>query len=123
MTDLTDRIVGVRIVPSTVGNRVALGRLVEGAVRRLRDAGVRAPDPRLALDRVELTGEYFGDGYGRPAAWGHRATEWFAPRGLALDPSYTAKTAAAVLDGMAAAPNAVHLYWHTLSSVHPGEAG
>lgn len=123
MTDLADRIVGVRIVPSTVGNRLALGRLVEGVVGRLREAGVRVPDPRRVLDRVELTGEYFGDGYGRPAAWGDRATEWFAPRGLALDPSYTAKTAAAVLDGLAAAPGAVHLYWHTLSSVHPGQAG
>ena len=119
MTDLTDRLVGVRIVPSTVGNRVALGRLVEGAVRRLADAGVRAPDPRLALQRVELVGDYFGAGYGRPTDRGDRATRWFAARGLELDPSYTAKTAAAVLDGLAAAPDATHLYWHTLSSVEP----
>ncbi|MFW6205620.1 MAG: 1-aminocyclopropane-1-carboxylate deaminase/D-cysteine desulfhydrase [Gemmatimonadota bacterium] len=119
MTDLTDRIVGVRIVPTTVGNRVALGRLVEGAARRLADAGVRVPDPRLVLERVELVGDYFGAGYGRPAEWGDRATDWFAARGLQLDPSYTAKTAAAVLDRLAAEPDGVHLYWHTLSSVHP----
>ena len=119
LTDLADRIVGVRIVPSTIGNEMTLGRLVEGAARLLTDAGVRVPDPRQMLDRVELTGDYFGDGYGRPAEWGDRATEWFADRGLALDPSYTAKTAAGVLDGLAAAPDAVHLYWHTLSSVHP----
>ena len=119
MTDLTDRIVGVRIVPSTVGNTVVLGGLVEGAVRLLRDAGVRAPDPRLVLDRVELAGDWYGAGYGRPAEWGDRATAWFAERGLELDPSYTAKTAAAVLEGLEADPGSTHLYWHTLSSVHP----
>lgn len=119
MTDLTDRLIGVRIVPSTVGNRVVLGRLVEGAVRRIVDAGVRAPDPRLALQRVELVGDYFGAGYGRPTDRGDQATRWFAARGLELDPSYTAKTAAAVLDRLAGAPDATHLYWHTLSSVEP----
>lgn len=119
MTDLADRIVGVRIVPSTIGNTVVLGRLVEGAARRLTAAGVRVPDPRLVLDRVELVGDYLGKGYGHPTEWGATATEWFAPRGLALDPSYTAKTAAALLDGLVADPAAVHLYWHTLSGVHP----
>lgn len=122
MTNLTDRIVGVRIVPSTVGNRLVLGRLVEGAVRRLTDAGVRAPDPRFALERVSLVGDYFGDGYGRPAPWGEEAAAWFADRGLPLDPSYTAKTAAGVLDRLAAEPRGVHLYWHTLSAVTPTPA-
>lgn len=119
MTNLTDRIVGVRIVPSTVGNRVVLGRLVEGAIRLLREAGLRTPDPRLVLDRVDLVGDYFGAGYGRPAEWGDRATEWFAERELELDPSYTAKTVAGALDLLEEAPDSVHLYWHTLSSVHP----
>jgi 1-aminocyclopropane-1-carboxylate deaminase/D-cysteine desulfhydrase-like pyridoxal-dependent ACC family enzyme len=114
--------VGVRIVPSTIGNALTLGRLVEGAARLLTDAGVRVPDPRQILDRVELTGDYFGAGYGRPAEWGDRATEWFAARGLALDPSYTAKTVAGLLDGLVDAPDAIHLYWHTLSSVHPEPA-
>ena len=119
LTNLTDRIVGVRIVPSTVGNRVVLGRLVEGATRLLRDAGLRTPDPRLVLDRVDLVGDYFGAGYGRPAEWGDRATAWFGERGLELDPSYTAKTVAGLLDLLEESPDSVHLYWHTLSSVHP----
>lgn len=122
MTGLADRIIGVRIVPSTVGNRLVLGRLVEDATRVLAESGVRAPDPRLALDRVELIGDYFGGGYGRPTDEGDRATTWFAERGLALDPSYTAKTVASVLDRLAEEPDAVHLYWHTLSSVHPSSA-
>lgn len=119
MTGLADRIVGVRIVPSAVGNELVLGRLVEGAVRILADAGVPAPDPRMALDRVELAGGWLGGGYGHPTEEGAAATESFAARGLALDPSYTAKTAAALLEGMRAEPGETHLYWHTLSAVVP----
>lgn len=119
MTDLTDRLVGVRIVPSAIGNELVLGRLIEGAVRVLSDAAVPAPDPRLVLARVELMGGWLGGGYGHPTTAGAEATEWFASRGLALDPSYTAKTAAALLDGLRREPGATHLFWNTLSSVEP----
>lgn len=119
LTNLTDRILAIRIVPSTVANGLVLAHLVEAAVRRLTEAGIRTPDPRRALDRVELVGDYFGTGYGRPAAWGDRATDWFGARGLTLDPSYTAKTVAGLLDLLAAEPDGTHLYWHTLSGVLP----
>jgi 1-aminocyclopropane-1-carboxylate deaminase/D-cysteine desulfhydrase-like pyridoxal-dependent ACC family enzyme len=118
MTDLTDRIVAVRIVPSTVANVWTLSRLVEGASRLLADAGAKVEDARAVADRVDLVGEYFGAGYGHPTRAGARAAEWFHGRGLALDPTYTAKTAAALLDHVEAG-SGVHLYWHTLSSVVP----
>ncbi len=119
MTDLAHRIIGVRIVPSAVANPVVLGRMVEGVVRLLESAGERVPDPRLILDRVELVGDWLGAGYGEPTEWGDRATEWFGRRGLTLDPSYTAKTAAGLLDHLSRTPGGTHLYWHTLSSVLP----
>lgn len=119
LTNLTDRILGIRIVPSTVANELVLAHLVETSVRRLTEAGIRTPDPRLILQRVELIGDYFGAGYGRPTTWGDRATDWFGARGLTLDPSYTAKTAAGLLDLLAARPAGVHLYWHTLSRALP----
>lgn len=122
MTDLADRVRGVRIVPGALANELVLGRLVEGAVRILREAGIPAPDPRLAVDRVELVGGWLGGGYGHPTEAGAAATEWFRPRGVPLDPSYTSKTAAAVLDGLRREPGATHLYWHTLSAV-PGGPG
>ncbi len=123
MTNLTDRIIGIRIVPSAVGNKVVLGRLVEGAVRLLTEAGASAPDPRLVLERVALVGEWLGAGYGEPTQWGERAAAWFEPRGLVLDPTYTAKTAAGFLDRLEAHTGGVHLYWHTLSAVLPGSPG
>ena len=123
MMDLADRVVGVRIVPGAVANELVLGRLVEGAVRILREAGIPAPDPRLVLDRVELLGGWLGGGYGHPTEAGAEATAWFGARGVELDPSYTAKTAAAVLSGMRREPGATHLYWHTLSGTAPGGSG
>jgi 1-aminocyclopropane-1-carboxylate deaminase/D-cysteine desulfhydrase-like pyridoxal-dependent ACC family enzyme len=125
MTDVADRIVAVRIVPSVVANLWTLSRLVEGASRLLGDAGATLPDPRAVVDRVEMVDDFFGPGYGQPTEAGARATAWFARQGLALDPSYTAKTAAALLDRLGPGPNGttepggVHLYWHTLSSVTP----
>lgn len=120
MTNLTDRLVGIRIVPTSVANPVTLGRLVEGALGVLREAGARTPDPRLVLDRVRLVGDWIGSGYGAPTGWGARATEWFGARDLALDPSYTAKTAAGLLDALQSVDGGAHLYWHTLSGVLPG---
>jgi 1-aminocyclopropane-1-carboxylate deaminase/D-cysteine desulfhydrase-like pyridoxal-dependent ACC family enzyme len=120
MTDVADRVVGVRIVPSVVANTWTLSRLVEGATRLLADHGAPVPDARAAVDRVDLIDDYFGPGYGHPTEAGDRATAWFEARGLALDPTYTAKTGAALLDRLAAVRTGVHLYWHTLSAVSPG---
>lgn len=119
MTDVAGRVRGVRIVPVAVANELVLGRLVEGAVTILREAGIPAPDPRLVLDRVELVSGWLGGGYGEPTDAGSAATEWFGPRGVVLDPSYTSKTGAAVLEGMRREPGASHMYWHTLSGVVP----
>lgn len=116
---VADRIVAVRIVPSSIANAWSLSRLVEGAIRVLADAGVPAPESRAVVDRVELLGGYIGGGYGHPTEAGARSTAWFERHGLALDPTYTAKTAAAVLDRCGVPTDGAVLYWHTLSSAEP----
>jgi 1-aminocyclopropane-1-carboxylate deaminase/D-cysteine desulfhydrase-like pyridoxal-dependent ACC family enzyme len=122
LTGVADRILGVRIVPATIANVWSLSRLVEGTTRLLADAGVPAPEARAVVDRVELVGGYIGHGYGHPTNAGARSTAWFHGHGLDLDPTYTAKTACAVLDRLAGSPDGVLLYWHTLSSAEPPEA-
>lgn len=119
MTNLTDRVIGIRIVPTTVANQRVLARLARGAARILEDAGARIPDPGRALERVELVGDWIGAGYGHPTEEGTLATDWFADRGVVLDPTYTAKTAAALVHRLRTPGAGVHLYWHTLSSVVP----
>jgi 1-aminocyclopropane-1-carboxylate deaminase/D-cysteine desulfhydrase-like pyridoxal-dependent ACC family enzyme len=123
LTNVADRILAIRIVPSAIANVWTLARLVEGSVRLLADAGVPAPEARAVVDRIELVGGYIGDGYGHPTDAGARSTTWFQARHLALDPTYTAKTAAAALDHVARGTDEVLLYWHTLSSAAPRPEG
>jgi 1-aminocyclopropane-1-carboxylate deaminase/D-cysteine desulfhydrase-like pyridoxal-dependent ACC family enzyme len=119
LTGAADRILAVRIVPAAIANAWTLARLVEGALRLLAAGGVAVPDARAVLDRVDLVGDYLGGGYGHPTEAGGRAGEWFMGRGVTLDPTYTAKTAAAVLDRLTVGPPATVLYWHTLSAALP----
>ncbi len=112
-------ITGVRIVPGTVANARRLRALVDGGLRLLEGGGVDLPSADEVLARVELVDDWFGAGYGHPTEAGDRATAWFAERSIELDPTYTAKTAAALLSLMEREPTAVHLYWHTLSSTLP----
>ncbi len=124
MTGVADRVLAIRIVPSSIANTWTLSRLIEGASRILADNGARVPDSRAVADMVQLVGNYFGAGYGQPTEEGARATEWFARLDVALDPCYTAKTAAALLDRLGAGRAGTVLYWHTLSSaVPPDEPG
>lgn len=119
MTNLADRLRAIRIVPSTIANSWTLSRLVEAALRLMADEGATVPDARMVIDGIAMPGEYLGAGYGHPTEPGRRATDWFGARGLQLDPSYTAKTAAAFLDHVLETGSGSHLYWHTLSAVLP----
>ncbi len=119
MAGLETRIVGVKIVPDFVASERVLKGLVDGLLARLGSAGVPVPPAEEALDRVELRGGYLGGGYGQPTEAGAEATRRFADAGLQLDPTYTAKTAAAMLDELQRTPGGVHLFWHTLSAVSP----
>jgi D-cysteine desulfhydrase len=88
----------------------------------LRAVGVRARR-RWLDERLGIDFRWLGAGYGHATEAGARATEDAAREGIALDPTYTAKTFAAALDRVQAldaespggAPKTV-LYWHTLSS-------
>ncbi|WP_394822118.1 1-aminocyclopropane-1-carboxylate deaminase/D-cysteine desulfhydrase [Pendulispora albinea] len=66
--------------------------------------------------RFRVTSRYLGAGYGHRTAWGDRATALAQGSGLTLDPTYTAKTFAAVLDLVDSGRYRHVLYVHTLSS-------
>jgi D-cysteine desulfhydrase len=75
---------------------------------------------RVDPTRLELEQRFLGAGYGHPTAEASAAAE-LARRteGLALEPVYTAKAVAALLDGLRSGrPTAGPvLYWHTHSGV------
>lgn len=121
LADFPIAIEAVRITSRVVTNERVLGSLVTGTLQRLRGAGIAdAPDPADVLRLVHLRHDQIGAGYGRSTPAADRATAAFADAGITLDPTYTAKAAAALLaDGDR--PGAPPLYWHTLSRTVPAE--
>ena len=76
--------------------------------------------PRIQMQTPVILDDYFGDGYGYPTPEGQKALELFKTReNINLDPVYTAKTAAALLDFIKnpSYSNDPILYWHTYNSV------
>lgn len=108
-----------RITSRIVTNETVLHNLVEGASAILRDAGVHPPDVDYVSARVDLRHGHIGAGYGRETDAGREATRIFAQAGLRLDPTYTSKAAADLLDSPASGPPPV--YVHTLSATEPLE--
>lgn len=113
---LATRVIGVLVVRNP-GARWLVQALAAAALRRL---GARA---RVREAPLEIEAAYVGAGYGIPTAAGQRALEVAARVGLELDPTYTAKAFAKVLDLLQARPVSPLgrrlrvLYWHTLSAV------
>ncbi|MBP5933531.1 1-aminocyclopropane-1-carboxylate deaminase/D-cysteine desulfhydrase [Streptomyces scabiei] len=90
---------------------------VSGTYLRLANeaADLIAPTVRLAASDIELTEEYLGEGYGQPAPGVTEAIDLMARlEGIVVDPVYTAKAVAAILDmarrGTIEGPV---LFWHT----------
>jgi 1-aminocyclopropane-1-carboxylate deaminase/D-cysteine desulfhydrase-like pyridoxal-dependent ACC family enzyme len=109
---LATKVVGVRIVhPALMGRQRALWLARRAARRRGVTVGARALASSFEIDRG-----YLGLGYSYPTREGERATDRAARENIRLDPTYTAKTFAAVLDVVASGRFRRVLYWHTLSS-------
>jgi 1-aminocyclopropane-1-carboxylate deaminase/D-cysteine desulfhydrase-like pyridoxal-dependent ACC family enzyme len=115
MADCRIPIEAVRITSRLVAHDRALSQLVQGAAAILRTAGIAVPDDAASL--VEITHDHIGRGYGRETDEGREASRIFADAGLHLDPTYTAKTAAALLRSPVAGPPP--LFLQTLSGTMP----
>lgn len=117
----------IRITSRLLTNERMLAQLARSTLQYLRTAGAaEVPALEDVLPRITLRHEHNGGGYGRPTPAGDDATAVFGQIGLQLDPTYTAKAAAALLadaHGPASVARtgaeALPLFWHTLSAVHP----
>lgn len=76
--------------------------------------------PSISIKAPQILQDYFGDGYGFPTEKGSKAYHMAKDiENIKLDPTYTAKTFAAVLDycqGQRMNSEPI-LYWHTFNSV------
>jgi 1-aminocyclopropane-1-carboxylate deaminase/D-cysteine desulfhydrase-like pyridoxal-dependent ACC family enzyme len=108
---------GLALGPLHLATARSVRSLMQRTYRLLKSGSPAVPDVTLGSQRVFH--EYFGGEYGLPTAEGMEALRLFGEReGIKLEPTYTAKTCACLLDFIkepARAGDAV-LYWHTYNS-------
>ena len=106
------RVIGISADESAAALEPEIRRLIDGVAEAL---GV-AP-ARMRSARVEVDDRFVGDGYGLPTAESREAIELTArTEALFLDPTYTAKAMAGLLDRIRRRsfdPHATVVFWHT----------
>ncbi|MBU2514142.1 pyridoxal-phosphate dependent enzyme [bacterium] len=121
LAGMKTRLIGVRVTASHLGPiqsctpDVAFG-LMKKTYRFLKKRCEAIPE--LHLKKPEFIENYFGQGYGHPTREGINAyLELKNKENITLDPCYTSKTFAAVLNFCCQQPKGPILYWHTYNSV------
>jgi D-cysteine desulfhydrase len=118
LAGLRSRLVCVLVNDLVRVDERTVARLARRTLRLLRKRGASVREVELAAADVELERGWLGPGYGHSTPAADRATELFGEREhVVLEPVYTAKAVAALLDlnrRGAFGPGPV-LYWHTYS--------
>jgi D-cysteine desulfhydrase len=119
LAGLPTRVIGVRVADShlgpiatcTTGTITSLMKKTLAKLRRYQR------DIAPGLPQAHLLDDYFGTAYGAATEAGNTATTIFANQRIKLEPTYTAKAAAAALDYCDRHSEETVLYWHTFNSV------
>jgi 1-aminocyclopropane-1-carboxylate deaminase/D-cysteine desulfhydrase-like pyridoxal-dependent ACC family enzyme len=116
LTGLRTRVVGVRVVPRVVANRMRVLRLARRTHRLLeRLAGERLAAPEGS--RLEIAEDAYGGAYARQTVAARRAADALRDAGgPRLDPTYSAKAFAVALDRARRAPDERVLFWLTFDA-------
>lgn len=123
LAGLNTTIIGVRVTASHFGplptcTSVSIQRLAEKTCQYLKTICPELPEVKIKPPQV--MDNYFGDGYGQVTDKGKNAFRQLKEKeNIILDPTYTSKTFAAVIDYCAEPENRDKsiLYWHTYNSV------
>jgi len=119
LAGISSRIIGVRVTESHLG---PLQACTKGTVTGLMKKVLMLTGINYSIDqrRYEVIESYFGKGYGYPTPEGMKAIGVMKEcEGIGLEPTYTGKTFAAVLDMLERDEYSGKkiLYWHTYNSV------
>lgn len=117
LAGLRTRVHGVLVNDATPVDAASVLRMAERTRGFLARRGAALP-PATAAD-LELDTRWLGDGYGHATAAGAAASATLAEAGVASEPVYTAKAAAALLDLTPRATGPV-LYWQTHNTLPLG---
>lgn len=116
LTPLRTRVVAVLVNDQMRLTEATVERLARRALRLLRSRGADVDPRRLGAGGVGVVTGFMGEGYGHRTEEAEAAIAAAREDGLALDPVYTGKAMAALLERAAAARGPL-LYWHTHSAV------
>lgn len=98
LAGLSTRVAGIVVNDQLRLDHRTIFQLARRSARLLSRFGARRPVPHLRPERLILTREWLGPGYGHPTPEGDAAlTDSSGPAGLPLDRVYTAKSMAALL--------------------------
>lgn len=111
--DLDVPVVGIQVAPWYTTNRFRVARLATRTAALLD-----GPAPTYSRTDIDLRQGHIGEAYAEPTEAGVRATEAAKSAGLTLDPTYTAKTVAAIGEEFT---DETVLYWHTLGETLPAQ--
>jgi D-cysteine desulfhydrase len=112
------RVVPVRVSSEAAASAEKMRKMIVSTLEYLR---AREPSFPSAAPELEIRQGYVGPGYARESAAGRRAMQ-LAPE-VGLDPTYTAKAFAALLNDAPALQDKVVVFWATQSAVHPKPKG
>ncbi len=127
LAGLRTDVVGVRVTGTPLSGRrwvtslARRARALLAAHSRLVPEILLPADPLRGGSDVLIDSRHLGRGYGHPTPEGDEATRLAAEEGITLDPTYTAKTFAAMMEHARARKGRTMLYWHTLSSADIGD--
>jgi 1-aminocyclopropane-1-carboxylate deaminase/D-cysteine desulfhydrase-like pyridoxal-dependent ACC family enzyme len=123
-TGVAKRVIAVQVTPNPALRSLILGQTLYALWRRGRSV-----PPIAAWRALEIEGRFIGKGYGHPIEAGNSAAKLARSFGLELEPTYTAKAFAAVVERARRSDpvtdphkhrlhrRRTYLYWHTLSAV------
>ena len=122
LAGLNTKVIGIRVSASHLGpfqacTHSTIKNLAKKTWAFLRRHCLSLPE--FTLGEPIMDGRYLGDGYGYPTKIGQKAFELLNQKeNIALDPCYTAKTFAAVIDSYQKNGGSEKpiLYWHTYNS-------
>jgi len=124
LAGINSTVIGIRVAPSHLGiipsctphTIQSLMTKTYRHLKRLDHSISRSKQQEQALPEIQLDNSHFGSGYGQLTKEGDQATALFSKAGITLEPTYTAKAAAAVLSHCNKHPEDKVLYWHTYNS-------
>lgn len=119
LAGINSKVVGVRVSPSHLGVIPACTSQTVMTLAQQTYVYLKNKDsniPNIKLNKIELEESFYGTGYGDTTPESLAATDVFARNNIKLDPTYTAKAAAAVLKFCHDQPDKKVLYWHTYNS-------